>query len=97
MAASIVVAFVLLHTGRTPRVGGGRAAGGGDAGGFVLSRTTGLPSSSDDIGNWTEPLGMASMFVEGAVIALAAYALALARREHRPGIHESVPPAAVRA
>jgi len=45
--------------------------------GFILSRTTGLPNASDDIGNWTEPLGLASLFVEGAVIAasLSAYAI----------------------
>jgi hypothetical protein len=30
------------------------------------------------------------MFVEGAVIVLSADALALARRERRPGIHASV-------
>jgi hypothetical protein len=47
--------------------------------------------------NWTEPLGLASMFVEAAVVVLSAYALALARRERRPGIHESVPSTAVRA
>ena len=38
--------------------------------GYVLSRTTGLPSATDDIGNWTEPLGLASLVVEGFVIAL---------------------------
>jgi hypothetical protein len=43
--------------------------------GYVLSRTTGLPSATDDIGNWTEPLGLASLVVEGCVVALvlAAY------------------------
>ena len=40
--------------------------------GYVLSRTTGLPQATDDIGNWSEPLGIASLFVEGAVIALGA-------------------------
>jgi hypothetical protein len=39
--------------------------------GFVYSRTAGLPGSSDDIGNWWEPLGLASLFVEGAVFSLA--------------------------
>ena len=45
--------------------------------GFVLSRTTGLPHASDDIGNWTEPLGLASLFVEVTVAAaaLGAYAI----------------------
>jgi hypothetical protein len=44
--------------------------------GFVLSRTTGLPQATGDIGNWSEPLGIASMFVEGALIALAGGVLA---------------------
>jgi uncharacterized membrane protein len=44
--------------------------------GYVLSRTTGLPSAKDDIGNWTEPLGLASLFVEGCLVALAGYRLA---------------------
>lgn len=45
--------------------------------GYVFSRTTGLPNATDDIGNWTEPLGLASLFVEGAVVtaSLAAYAV----------------------
>jgi hypothetical protein len=44
--------------------------------GFVLSRTTGLPQAHGDVGNWGEPLGIASMFVEGALIALAGGVLA---------------------
>jgi hypothetical protein len=43
---------------------------------FILSRTTGLPTAKDDIGNWSEPLGVASMFVEGVVLALSLYELA---------------------
>jgi hypothetical protein len=42
---------------------------------YVLSRTTGLPGASDDIGNWSEPLGMASVFVESGVLLLAIYKL----------------------
>jgi len=45
--------------------------------GFVLSRTSGLPDATGDIGNWSEGLGLASMFVEGCVIALSGVALAL--------------------
>ena len=47
--------------------------------GYVLSRTTGLPQSSDDVGNWSEPLGMASLFVEGSLVTLGS-AVLLARR-----------------
>lgn len=57
--------------------------------GFTLTRTIGLPQASEDIGNWSEPLGLAALFVEAVVIAVAAYALvtlapvrALARRGH---------------
>ena len=42
---------------------------------FVLSRTTGLPQSSDDIGNWSDPLGMASLFVEGSLVTLGSAVL----------------------
>jgi len=43
--------------------------------GYTLSRTTGLPQAADDIGNWSEPLGMASLFVEASVLAISAPAL----------------------
>jgi len=50
--------------------------------GYVLDRTTGLPGAMGDIGNWTEPLGMASLYVEVCVVALSLYGLALLRRAH---------------
>ncbi len=37
-------------------------------GGYVVNRTVGMPGATDDIGNWTEPLGLASLFVEAAVV-----------------------------
>ena len=43
--------------------------------GYVISRTVGLPQSGGDIGNWSEPLGLASLFVEGSVVALGAAVL----------------------
>jgi len=43
---------------------------------FVVSRTVGLPQGADDIGNWTEPLGLASLFVEGCLVVLSARVLA---------------------
>jgi hypothetical protein len=42
---------------------------------FVVSRTVGLPSGADDIGNWWEPLGVASLFVEGLLVVIAAAVL----------------------
>ena len=47
--------------------------------GYVLDRTMGLPGAMGDIGNWTEPLGMASLFVEVCVVALSLYGLSLLR------------------
>ncbi|MYU06849.1 hypothetical protein GTY81_23835 [Streptomyces sp. SID8366] len=39
--------------------------------GYILSRGPGLPHYSDDIGNWTEPLGLVSLAVEGALLLLS--------------------------
>ena len=44
--------------------------------GYVVNRTVGMPGATGDIGNWTEPLGLASLWVEGAVLLTAGYALA---------------------
>jgi hypothetical protein len=38
--------------------------------GYVVNRTIGLPNATGDIGNWTEPLGLASLVVEGFVVAV---------------------------
>ncbi|MFF5470749.1 hypothetical protein [Streptomyces achromogenes] len=40
--------------------------------GYLLSRGPGLPGYTDDVGNWTEPLGLVSLAVEGALLILAA-------------------------
>ena len=43
--------------------------------GYVLTRTTGLPGSHDDVGNWSETLAVWSMITEIGVVALAMAAL----------------------
>ena len=48
-------------------------------GGYAVSRTWGLPTSTSDIGNWTEPLGLAAIFVEGMVVAMSVWATAALR------------------
>ena len=50
--------------------------------GFTLTRTVGLPQATGDISNWGEPLGMASLFVEGSLVALSA--MVLGERRARP-------------
>jgi hypothetical protein len=47
--------------------------------GYVLSRGPGLPNYRDDIGNWTEPLGVISLIVEGVLLILAAIASSRSR------------------
>ncbi len=32
--------------------------------GFIVNRTVGMPGATGDIGNWLEPLGFLSLFVE---------------------------------
>jgi hypothetical protein len=48
--------------------------------GYVVSRGPGLPDYDDDIGNWTEPLGVVSLLVESALLALPVAVLIAARR-----------------
>ena len=45
--------------------------------GYVLSHSTGLPGGTGDIGNWTERLGLASLYMAACICALGLYGLAL--------------------
>jgi hypothetical protein len=36
--------------------------------GYVVNRTVGMPGAKDDIGNWLEPLGLLSLFVEAFAV-----------------------------
>lgn len=49
--------------------------------GFVLTRTVGLPASTDDIGNWSEPIGTWSLIAEGVVVVAATAVIALHLRK----------------
>jgi hypothetical protein len=48
--------------------------------GYLLTRSVGLPGDSGDIGNWLDSLGLASMFVEAAVLSLSLARLGLGSR-----------------
>ena len=39
--------------------------------GYVLTRSTGLPGATGDIGNWAEPSGVFALIVEAAFVGLA--------------------------
>jgi hypothetical protein len=46
------------------------------AAGYVLTRSVPVPGDAGDVGNWLEPLGMASLITEAVVVILAAFILA---------------------
>lgn len=76
IVACVVAGAMLLHSNDRR----GWAIGGGAAlvtlVGYSVTRTVGLPQSNGDIGNWLEPIGLASIFIEAVVTAVALYALA---------------------
>lgn len=77
-----IAAAAMLIRGDVHRgwlLGGGLAAA--TLVGYAVNRTLGMPSATEDIGNWLEPLGLASIFVEGCVAALAGGEL-LAHQRH---------------
>ena len=47
--------------------------------GYLLSRTTGLPGATDDVGEWDEPLGLASLVAETLVVCVGAAVLSAGR------------------
>src|SRR5574341_1629137 len=42
---------------------------------YILTRTTGLPGHTDEIGNWAEPLGVASLVIEAALVVVVMVAV----------------------
>ncbi|MGX4690919.1 hypothetical protein [Streptomyces sp. JNUCC 63] len=87
LEVAAVVAAVLLLVGLV-RLGWLLAIGvaAGPILGYVLSRGPGLPDYSDDIGNWTEMLGLVSLAVEGALLLLSVplFVRSMRRRTLRP-------------
>ena len=79
---SVVVAAVLLLGPARRRLTAwvlGVGVALGPLVGYALSRGPGLPSYTDDRGNWTEPLGLTSLAVEGALLLLSLAVLRAAR------------------
>lgn len=75
IAASVACGAVLLGARSAATVRLALLAAAGIAGsvllGYVVNRTTGMPGAMDDIGNWTEPLGLASIVAEGLTVLAA--------------------------
>jgi hypothetical protein len=47
--------------------------------GYAFTRVLSTPLDHQDVGNWACTLGLAALFVEGVVVAVAAYAISLRR------------------
>ena len=79
ITAALILALGLIAFGGTRIWSAAAALITATAIGFVLSRTTGLPGDTGDVGNWGESLGIASLFVEGTFLMLASSVLASRR------------------
>ncbi len=82
-AAAVIVALGLLIAGARNAARAWALAVGVALGpiiGFVLSRGPGMPSYTDDKGNWAEPIGILSLIVEGLLLAIAT--IIISRSEH---------------
>lgn len=72
IVASLALAGLLISGRRTREAWTASALlAGATFVGFCLSRTTGLPGSHEDVGNWSEPLGTVSLITEGMLVLLA--------------------------
>lgn len=47
--------------------------------GYAFTRILSTPLDDQDVGNWACALGLAALFVEGLMVAVAAYGIALRR------------------
>ena len=97
IVASVVMAAVLTQTGdeRVELAAGAMAALILIC--YILSRTSGLPSVTNNIGEWTNPLGLVSMVAEALMVCVAAGRLAGRRmpagiRRDRPRMPRSAAP-----
>jgi hypothetical protein len=62
--ASVIIAERLLKHGSKLDYLAAAAVCASSIVGYLLNRTVGLPGAMGDIGNWLEPLGFISLFVE---------------------------------
>jgi hypothetical protein len=87
VAAVLVAIALMAATGRMLQYSWWLAAGValGPLVGYILTRSTGLPGHTDDKGNWTQPLGLLSLAVEGMLLVLAVLMARRAASPVRPG------------
>ena len=85
IVGAIPISLLLMHWGSPVAWVGPAVLAAAPLIGYILTRTVGLPGDTSDIGNWLEPLGMASLFVEACVLSLSLTQLALHRRQPTAG------------
>lgn len=83
IASSLGVATALVHDDQPKAWMAGALLSATTIAGYAINRSVGMPSATGDIGNWLEPLGLASLFVESIVCTVSIYALADRRVETR--------------
>lgn len=90
--ACVIAGALLLHKNSLLGwfIGGGAALA--TLAGYAATRTIGLPQSTGDIGNWLEPIGLASIFIESIVVAVALYAVANSRQTIGAASHQTGAP-----
>ncbi|HET7490210.1 MAG TPA: hypothetical protein VFJ85_19960 [Acidimicrobiales bacterium] len=71
IAGCALVALRLVHHDDRPTWYAAAVLAGATIAGYAINRTIGMPEATGDIGNWLEPLGLAALFVEAMVVALA--------------------------
>jgi len=78
----IATLLAVLVAAAGSRIGYALAAGlcGAAIGMYALTRIVALPQLADDVGNWTEPLGVVSVATELVALIASAAALAVHRR-----------------
>jgi hypothetical protein len=92
IAASVLVAGLLLtRSGARVWLAAGALAGSAMLA-YTLSRTTGIPGDSGDVGNWQCSLGLAALTVEAMIILVAGSAVFTTTRASataRPAVAQS--------
>ena len=76
IVASLILSAVLTRTSDQRVWAATGVLAGAIMLGYVLTRTSGLPDATLDVGNWTEPLGLASLVAEGLVLCVTTGVLA---------------------
>ena len=91
LIAAALAASTLLMTVPGPRIWMlADLIGTGAITAYVLSRTIGLPTDTEDIGNWNCALGIAALSTETLVVLLAAWRMQ-PRRSRQAAAHQASP------